>query len=102
LAILREDGLEGQVDHVQPPSNDASVCLLDAIFRTVKDKTRIKQSKDQDIVWEFKTNRANSEHIRTITYDQFDDKIFIVQHSPCSVAYNVTDFKLKNQDKLTP
>ena len=72
LNILREDGLESEISHIQPPSNDASICLLDAIFRTVKDKTRIKQSKDQDIVWEFKANRTNSEHIRTITYDKFN------------------------------
>ena len=32
----------------------------------------MKQSKDIDIVWEFKTNRANSEYVRTITYDKFD------------------------------
>lgn len=53
------------------------------------------------MVWEFKTNPAKSEHIRTITYDKFDENIFIVTHSPCQVAYNVTNFKLKNQDQLT-
>lgn len=101
MAILREDGLENQIDNIQPPTNDASVSLLDAIFRTIKDNTRIKHLKDQDIVAEFKANRINSGHIRNITYDKFNENIFVVQHSPCQVAYNVAGFKLKNQDKLT-
>lgn len=58
--------------------------------------------KDQDIVSEFKANRVNNGHVKNISYDKFDENIFVIQHSPCQVAYNVTGFKMKNQDKLTP
>jgi hypothetical protein len=35
-------------------------------------------------------------------FEKTNQSIFKINHSPCMVNYSINEFKIKNQDELTP
>ncbi|CAM6000776.1 unnamed protein product [Sphagnum balticum] len=99
MEILREDGLQREVEGIRPPTNEEVITLVSgklSLFSIINDNTLGPQYKDQDIVHGFQKDFSENKLIR---FDLLNKNKFTVVHSQCQVTYNIDGFKMKNQDK---
>ena len=59
--------------------------------------TMPQQFKDSDIIQSFQAKLSNSPFLK---FDKLSKTKFIINHSQCSIKYDVEGFKEKNQDKV--
>lgn len=99
MEILREDGLESQIENIHPPTNRSIINLLTSCFKKINENTKMLQFKEESLVIGFKQSfNGNS----LMQFDKINEKAFVIAHSPASISYQVTGFKLKNMDKVGP
>lgn len=101
MAILREDGLERQIQEINPPTNDKVISLLSdkiSLFSVINDYTPNAQFKDEDMMLGFQRDFPKS---KLIKFDLIKKTNFTIVHSQCEVTYNIEGFKLKNQDRVS-
>lgn len=89
MIILKEDGLEKEVQNINPPTNDDVISLLSdkmSLFSIVNDNTPNAQFKDQDMMHGFQRDFSKS---RLVKFDLLNKSNFTIVHSQCEVTYNI-------------
>lgn len=100
MVILKEDGLEKEIENIRPPTNDDVISLLSSqlsLFSIINDNTPNAQFKDEDMISGFQRKFNKNKLMR---FDLLKKKNFTIIHSQCEVTYNIDGFKFKNQDKI--
>jgi myosin heavy subunit len=100
MVILKEDGLEKEIENIRPPTNDDVIWLLSSelsLFSIINDNTPNAQFKDEDMISGFQRKFNKNKLMR---FDLLKKNNFTIIHSQCEVTYNIDGFKFKNQDKI--
>lgn len=67
MVILREDGLEKEIQDIKPPTNDDVIALLCSklsLFSIINDNTPNQQYKDADMMHGFKRDFSTSKLLK--------------------------------------
>lgn len=87
MMILKEDGLEKEIQNIKPPTNDNVINLLNdkmSLFSIINDNTPNAQFKDQDMIHGFQRDFSKTKLIR---FDLLNKNNFTIVHSQCEVTY---------------
>ena len=102
MVILKQDGLEREVAGISPPTNDDVIALLSArhsLFSLINEKTPHQQFRDADMIHGFEKDFGKD---KLLSFNKIHKTMFTVTHSQCQVTYDITGFKLKNMDRVSP